>query len=161
MRRIHWWPVDSHEKGPVKRKCFHLITPLYINMFSNTPFSVGNFTIKSTDATKIILCTHWFIFYIHWPVFIRIAWVIGERTESGQGLGTKAISCTLSHVFISPITETCYVCKQANKHKQCVTLRVAHTPGMPGTFSPPPRVSDPDMHNGTCVTHVPWCMRDR
>ena len=29
---------------------------------------------------------------------------------------------------------------------------------MPGTFSPPSRVSDPDMHHGTCVTHVPWCM---
>ena len=37
-------------------------------------------------------------------------------------------------------------------------LRVAHAPGMPGTFSPPPWVSDPDMHHGTCVTHVPWCM---
>ena len=35
---------------------------------------------------------------------------------------------------------------------------VAHAPGMPGTFSPPLRVSDPDMHHGTCVTHVPWCM---
>ena len=34
----------------------------------------------------------------------------------------------------------------------------AHAPGMPGTFSPRPRVSDPDMHHGTCVTHVPWCM---
>ena len=39
-----------------------------------------------------------------------------------------------------------------------IKLRVAHAPGMPGTFSPPPRVSDPDMHQGTCVTHVPWCM---
>ena len=29
---------------------------------------------------------------------------------------------------------------------------------MPGKFSPPPRVSDPGMHHGTCVTHVPWCM---
>ena len=37
-------------------------------------------------------------------------------------------------------------------------LRVAHVPGIPGTFSPPPLVSDPDMHQGTCVTHVPWCM---
>ena len=27
---------------------------------------------------------------------------------------------------------------------------------MPGTFSPPPRVSGPDMHHGTCVTHVLW-----
>ena len=39
-----------------------------------------------------------------------------------------------------------------------VKLRVAHAPGMPGTFSPPPWVSDPDMHHGTCVTHVPWCI---
>ena len=37
-------------------------------------------------------------------------------------------------------------------------LRVTHAPGMPGTFSPPPRVSYPDIHHGTCVTHVPWCM---
>ena len=29
---------------------------------------------------------------------------------------------------------------------------------LPGTFYPPPRVSDPDMHHGTCATHVPWCM---
>ena len=34
-------------------------------------------------------------------------------------------------------------------------LRVAHAPG---TFSPPPPVSDPDMYHGTCVTHVPRCM---
>ena len=37
-------------------------------------------------------------------------------------------------------------------------LRVAHAPGNPGTLSPPPRLSDPDMHHGTCVTPVPWCM---
>ena len=30
--------------------------------------------------------------------------------------------------------------------------------GMPGAFSPPTWVSDPGMHRGTCVTHVPWCM---
>ena len=37
-------------------------------------------------------------------------------------------------------------------------LQVAHAPGMLGTFFPPPLISDPDMHHGTCVTHVPWCM---
>ena len=37
-------------------------------------------------------------------------------------------------------------------------LQVARAPGMPGTFSPAPRISDPDMHHGSCVTHVPWCM---
>ena len=39
-----------------------------------------------------------------------------------------------------------------------VNLWVVHAPVIPGTFSPPPRVIDPDMHHGTCVTHVPWCM---
>ena len=39
-----------------------------------------------------------------------------------------------------------------------VKLRVVHAPGMPGTASPPPWVSDPGMHHGTCVTHVPWCI---
>ena len=39
-----------------------------------------------------------------------------------------------------------------------VKLRFVHAPGMPGTFSSPPRVSDPDMHHGTCVTHVRWCL---
>ena len=29
---------------------------------------------------------------------------------------------------------------------------------MPGTFSLPPQVRDPDMHHGTCVMHMPWCM---
>ena len=37
-------------------------------------------------------------------------------------------------------------------------LRVAHAPGMPATFSPPPRVSDPDMHHGACAMHMPWCV---
>ena len=37
-----------------------------------------------------------------------------------------------------------------------VQLRIEHALGMPGTFKTPPRVSDPDMHHGTCVTHVPW-----
>ena len=30
--------------------------------------------------------------------------------------------------------------------------------GNAGNVSPLPRVSDPDMHHGTCVTHLPWCM---
>ena len=34
----------------------------------------------------------------------------------------------------------------------------AHASGMPGTISPSSQVSDPDMHHGTCGTHVPWCM---
>ena len=44
-----------------------------------------------------------------------------------------------------------------------VKMRVAHALGMPGTFprhrlQRKPLASDPCMHHGTCVTHVPWCM---
>ena len=39
-----------------------------------------------------------------------------------------------------------------------VKLWVAHAPGMPGTFSPPPQVNDPGMHHGKCLMHVPWCI---
>ena len=31
-------------------------------------------------------------------------------------------------------------------------------PGDAGNVFPPPRVSDPAMHHGTWVMHVPWCM---
>ena len=34
------------------------------------------------------------------------------------------------------------------RHNKYVKLRVVHAPGMPGTFSPPPRVSDSDMQLG-------------
>ena len=39
-----------------------------------------------------------------------------------------------------------------------VKLRVVHKPGKPGSWSPPLRVSHPDMHHDTCVTHMPSCM---
>ena len=35
---------------------------------------------------------------------------------------------------------------------------IGHALGMPGTFYPPSRVSDPDIHRGKCMKHVPWCM---
>ena len=50
--------------------------------------------------------------------------------------------------------------KECHPWASCQIRKIAgaHAPGMPGTFSPSPQVSDPDMHHGTCVTHVPWCM---
>ena len=39
-----------------------------------------------------------------------------------------------------------------------VKLRVAHAPGMSGTFLLTSRVNDPGMNHGTYVTHVPWSM---
>ena len=62
--------------------------------------------------------------------------------------------CSLLSIFLSLVSLT----PRYRPLTRYVNLRVAHAPGMPGTFSTRPRVSDPDMHHGTCVTHVPWCM---
>ena len=50
--------------------------------------------------------------------------------------------------------------QNATQWASCQIRKIAdaHAPGMPGTFSPRPPVSDPDMHHSTCMTHVPWCM---
>ena len=41
---------------------------------------------------------------------------------------------------------------QIRKNADCACARNA------GNVSLSPRGSDPDIHHGTCVTHVPWCM---
>ena len=53
---------------------------------------------------------------------------------------------------------TIYICMSEWASYQIRTIVVAHAPGMPGRFSQPPRVNDPDIHHGTCLTQVPWCM---
>ena len=60
----------------------------------------------------------------------------------------------------SPIrwTYTRSVCSSHGSLARCARLRVAHAPGIPGTFSKSSLVSDADMHHGTCMAHVPWCM---
>ena len=71
--------------------------------------------------------------------------------------GTSAFRGSSNHHSIMALIST----EGRNDHEplaRYARLRVAHAPGMPGTFSPSPQVSDPDMHHGMCVTHVPWCM---
>ena len=60
----------------------------------------------------------------------------------------------------------CIMCPTLNKFylilsyliARYVKTRVAHAPEMPRTSPLPLRGSDPGMHRGTCVTHVPWYM---
>ena len=66
------------------------------------------------------------------------------------------VRCSNQHFIFTPIFEM----RSSLVWASCQIRKIAgaHAPGMPGTFSPSPQVSDPDMHHGTCVTHVPWCM---
>ena len=63
-------------------------------------------------------------------------------------------------ICFEPLWLVCFVCYfwasyQIRKIAGCACA------GNAGNVSPPPLVSDPDMHHGTCMTHVPWCMPDR
>ena len=62
---------------------------------------------------------------------------------------SRLISCRICIRFLKPVNEPL---------TRYVKLQVAHAPGIPGTFSPPPRGNDPDRYHGMCVTHVSWCM---
>ena len=66
------------------------------------------------------------------------------------------ISCTVRGQCLSFVYGYTVVMSWASC--QIRKIADAHAPGMPGKFSPRLRVSDPDMHHGTCVTHVPWFM---
>ena len=77
----------------------------------------------------------------------------GGRTSAAIVLTWSLIHCCiLVQVKSNPSGNMPWASCQIRK------IAGAHAPGMPGTFSPSPRVRDPDMHHGTCVTHVPWCM---
>ena len=62
------------------------------------------------------------------------------------------MSKIMSHLIILYIYMSEWASYQIRK------IEVTHAPGMPGRFSQPPRVNDPDIHHDTCLTQVPWCM---
>ena len=64
----------------------------------------------------------------------------------------------LRHLLLVHIHVQCAILMGHGPLTRYVNLRVAHAPRMAGTFSPPPWASDSDMHHGTCMTHVPWCI---
>ena len=93
--------------------------------------------------------------------------IYGQSREESINIHTGFCSAFLHICYIigfsgcmwlvySYCSESHHWCRDNGPLARYVKLRVAHAPGMPGTFSP--RVSDPDMHDGTYVTHVPSCM---
>ena len=97
--------------------------------------------IKITPARIPCPLYHWYQAIMTW-LFMADWWSSFVETAYYPVSGTIFIA---AHVSYGPLA-------------RYVKWWIAHAPGMPGTFSPSPRVSDPDMHHGTCVTHVPWFM---
>ena len=88
--------------------------------------------------------------------------------------GTRPFACPSNsltgrqicrRIIVTCISIVQFKCDDSNYNSNCngplsryVKLRVVHAPGMQSKFVPPPRVSDPDMHHGTCVMHLAGCM---
>ena len=104
-----------------------------INFLHRPDFHKGLLCHRWAPATRFHLCVRWQIclwkFYLSFNVSIH----------------ALSIFSSCQHCHYGPLT-------------RYTKLRVAHGPGILGTGSPSQRVSDPDMHQGTCVSHVPWCM---
>ena len=64
----------------------------------------------------------------------------------------KTIQITQTYIWTYVIYDTNSV-KNVYLYK-LLKLRVAHAQGIPGTFSPPSRVSYPNMHHGTCSSNM-------
>ena len=86
-----------------------------------------------------------------------------SRDYQDQGFNSNQLTALLYVIFV--YRKSIYFMLVHGPLTRYVKLCVAHAPGMPGTFSPPPTskegeplVSDPGVDHGTCVTHVLWCM---
>ena len=87
---------------------------------------------------------------LYWCLLLAI-WPISMRDAPGRTSQTpRVLHCRLGTWWIHHTTSLRY-----GSLSRYAKLRVVHAPG---TFSSPPRVSDPDMQHGTWLTHVPWCM---
>ena len=91
---------------------------------------------------------------------VLCTWDDNHHTQQRQRpLGTATLPyISLLLMYVPGRTILALFLYQYGSLTRYAKLRVVHAPGMPGTFSPSSWVSDPDMHHGTCVTHVPWCM---
>ena len=103
------------------------------------------------------MCAHFCYKMVHRECIIGFVGCVYSRDVLGWGKPCCVLSApNRGRGGIQPTTQ--YYIVTMRPLPRYVKLRVAHAPGMPGTFFPPPWVSDSDMHHGTCVTHVPWCM---
>ena len=128
---IHRWPVNSRHRGQWRGALMFSLICAWINVWINNR--------EAGDLRRH--CTHYDV-----NVMMNRLLHIHNKTKE-----TRTLCIFLEIYAINPM-------RAHGPLARYLKLRVAHAPGMPGTFSQPPRVSDPDMHHGTCVTHVPWCM---
>ena len=109
----------------------------------------GQLIVLSNNKENASTSLYWF----HLRVMFLVQWLY---LKAALPLAKRFLQCHLIITIQTPAADPCNFTQWASC--QIRKIAGAHAPGMPGTFSPSPRVSDPDIHHGTCVTHVPWCI---
>ena len=97
-------------------------------------------------------------FSINSPVFTEIHRMYTHINDYFQWMMERILIFNLMVYILVMLQEQYHSRSWHGPLSRYVKLRVAHAPGNSGTFSPSSRVSDPDMHHDTCVTHLPGCM---
>ena len=157
VRGIHRWPLNSPHKRPVTRKTFP-----FDDVILQCGAETGTVRENYTDQYRDCWCPASVLALpgLQRPWYWRWSW-------GRLNIKMPFYRYRNSHYRDKMISRPSYL-YNGNPHQgrrplhwpltRYAKLRVAHAPGIPGTFSPPPRVSDPDMHHGTCMTQVPWRM---
>ena len=81
-----------------------------------------------------------------------------QNTQSGDNIRTFSFFTHLDVVVFLPHTYITWASYQIRKIAGCACAGNAGNVSPRRRFQMKPLVSDPCMHHGTCVTHVPWCM---
>ena len=175
---INSW-VNNHEASDLRRYRTHYDVivirreKMKGNIWSKEWYDMGAMSFQITGISPVVLnslCKLWQkenfkaswhgnIFYITASFWKR--YTGNSLTKQNKTELWRFPSYPPEQVFFPQKVEYCWELRLLKSHgplARYVNLRVAYAPGMPRTFSPPPRVSDSDIHHGTCATHVPWCM---
>ena len=122
----------------------------YVRMTSpKRLFSLASYSYTPDVISQQFMTSPWNLYLYLCPS--------GKRSEKYLNLphSSKLLKGIHQYDLIPPLLHsTAWASYETRKIAGCACA------GMPGTLPPPPWVSDPDMHHGTCVMHVPWCMSE-
>ena len=101
-------------------------------------------------------------------IFILLEWKLYQGRYSGISISAtsslhkqidyKSNAWVMTPIIAMELDYTQWASYQIRKIAGCACAGNAGNVFPRRRFQRKPRVSDPEMHHGTCVTHVPWCM---
>ena len=141
IRIAQWLSIENVSQNCAHRPRFVVLCCWYTKIGLTISFGIISLVLEQLPhivLTKIVLHGIWVIILHH------LVWKAHRRIEG---------AIRIYFVCITPS-----ILPWHGTLARYVKLRVAHAPEMPGTVSFPLWVRNPDMHHGTCMTRVPWCM---